>query len=484
MQLIIPKKNKTQGSSNLQILFFDKNKKILAFVPEKKWLEETLHYQVQEKTKKICLYSGGKKFLLVNLTKMESLQDFLHTGGEIGKEIFSENKQILEIVFFEYSKIKKNVNIDYAIESFIEGLLLGSYRYTNFQKQIKQHLPEKVYIFCEDKKIANIVEKSNIIAESCALAKDCANTPGNYFYPEMFVKEAQKITKGTKVKTSFLDEKKLKKEKLNCILGVSAGSNKEAYLIIMEYYAKKKTKETLLLVGKGLTFDCGGISIKPSANMDEMKFDMCGGAAVLGTMKAVSKLNPDINIIALIPTSENLINGSSLKPGDVLTAYNGKTIEVDNTDAEGRLILADALAYGVKKFNPSAVIDLATLTGACVIALGNHYSGLMSNNDSLAQMLEKAGIDSCDKVWRLPVSEEYQEQIKGKQTDLNNIGGRGGGTITAGMFLKNFVAKTPWAHLDIAGTAWSGKQAHHTKGATAVGVRLLTYLIEHWKPLA
>lgn len=482
MKLVTQKKNQ-KVNSPIQILFFDKNKKLLAEVVEKKWLTETFYYQAKEDTTYLCCYFEHKKFFLVNLAKMKSLKDFLHTGGKIGKKIFTQKKQTLDIIFFEISQLEKNINQNYALESFLEGVLLGSYRYNTFQKEIKQHPPEKIYIFSKYQEIENIVKKVNIMAEACTLAKDCANSPANYFYPEMFVKEAQKIAKGTKIKTNFLNEKKLSKEKLNCILGVSAGSDKEAYLVMMEYYAQKKTKETLLLVGKGLTFDCGGISIKPSASMDEMKFDMCGGSAVLGTMKAISKLNPTINVIGLIPTSENLVNGSALKPGDVLTAYNGKTIEVDNTDAEGRLILADALAYGIKKYKPSAVIDLATLTGACVVALGNHYSGLMSNNEQLASMLDKAGIASCDKVWRLPASEEYQKQIQGKQTDLNNIGGKGGGTITAGMFLKNFVANTPWAHLDIAGTAWEGKQPHHTKGATAVGVRLLTYLIAHWKPL-
>jgi leucyl aminopeptidase len=486
MKLVV-EKTTSKGKSPMQILFFDKNKKLLntkysaSDKEELKWLEATIQNQAKEKTDYLSLFSKEKKFFVVNLQKIKSFKDFLHTGGKIGKEIFSEKGHNLDILFFDKPAVKLELN--YAVESFLEGLMLGSYRYHKFQKNIKEKLPQQIHLFSDFEKIKIIATKAAAIAEACTLAKDCANSPANYFYPEMFVEEAKKIAKGSKIKTTFLDEKKLKKLKMNCILGVSAGSEKEAYLVVMEYYAPKKTKETLLLVGKGLTFDCGGISIKPSANMDEMKFDMCGGAAVLGTMKAVAKLQPDINIIALIPTSENLVNGSALKPGDVLTAYNGKTIEVDNTDAEGRLILADALAYGVKNFKPSAVIDLATLTGACVVALGHHYSGMMSNNDHLSSQLEKAGVASSDKVWRLPATEEYQRQIKGKQTDLNNIGGRGGGTITAGMFLKNFVADTPWAHLDIAGTAWTGKQAHHTKGATAVGVRLLCYLIEHWQKL-
>ena len=485
MKISIEKQSKNIESTFLQILFFTENSKILqSNIPEKEWLEKTLIYQITPKDKYFILHSGQKKFLLVNLKAMQSYKDLLHTGGKLGKHLLSNKEKDLGIFFFTKEDFSFKGDIDYAYESFLTGLLLTTYRYTKFKTDKNKFLPNKIFVLDVYKGISKAVQKAEVISNACFLAKNCANSPANYFYPKMFVEEAKKISKIGKVKTSFFDEKKLKKEKMNCILGVSQGSEKEAYLVMMEYYAAKKTSETLLLVGKGLTFDCGGISIKPSLNMDEMKFDMCGGAAVLGTMQAVAKLKPSINVIGIIPTSENLVNGKALKPGDVLTAYNGKTIEVDNTDAEGRLILADALAYGVKKFKPTAVIDLATLTGACVVALGNHYSGLMSNNDKLCAQVEKAGKNSCDKVWRLPVSEEYQEQIRGKQTDLNNIGGRGAGTITAGMFLQNFVGKTAWAHLDIAGTAWHGKQAHHTKGATAVGVRLLTYLVEHWKNIS
>ncbi len=484
MKIILEKQGSKSGASPLQILFFDKNNKLLGpGCLEKEWIEATLRQQTTKDTKQIILYSKDKKFLLINLALQKDFKDFLHAGGRVGKNIFDKNKQEADLTLFSSANLPKGITQSYALESFLEGILLASYRYVKFKSSLTQQLPSKIRLFSDCVDIAKIVKKAQIVADACALAKDCANSPANYFYPEMFVTEAKKIAKASSVKSSFLDEKKLKKEKMDCILGVSQGSDKDAYLVMMEYYSPQKTKDTLLLVGKGLTFDCGGISVKPSANMDEMKFDMCGGAAVLGAMRAISKLQPAINVIALIPTSENLISGSALKPGDVLRAYNGKTIEVDNTDAEGRLILADALAYGIAKFKPQAVIDLATLTGACVVALGSHYSGLMSNNDSLAQQLEKAGIATYDKVWRLPATEEYQKQIQGKQTDLSNIGSKGGGAITAGMFLKNFVGDTPWAHLDIAGTAWSGKQEHHTKGSTAVGVRLLIYLIENWKTL-
>ena len=247
--------------------------------------------------------------------------------------------------------------------------------------------------------------------------------------------------------------------------------------------ARKKNVQPVVLVGKGITFDSGGISIKPSDKMDEMKFDMMGGAGVLGAMLALAQLKPKINVIGLIPASENLPGPSANKPGDVLTACNGTTVEVINTDAEGRLILADALAYGIKTFQPDAVIDMATLTGACMVALGSYHSGLLTNDAALKAQVQAAAEASGDPVWELPSSDVYFKQIEGSITDLKNTGGKDAGTITAGLFLKHFVGKTPWVHLDIAGTAWNVERIEYypTKGATGTGVRLLTELAMNWK---
>ena len=278
--------------------------------------------------------------------------------------------------------------------------------------------------------------------------------------------------------------KKMKRLGMEMLLGVSRGSREPAKLILMEYF-HQKAKQTVALVGKGVTFDSGGISLKPGKNMDEMKFDMCGAAAVLGAMKIIGQLNPQINVIGVIAATENLPGGDAQRPGDIVTAYNGKRVEILNTDAEGRLILGDALSYVVKEFKPNAVIDLATLTGACITALGHYASGAITNNDALMEQVRKASNLSGDRVWQLPSFPEYGESIKGKYGDLQNIGVGDSGTIIGGMFLEHFVDKTPWVHLDIAGTAWNVKHIGYqpNSGATGVGVRLLADLIQNWEPI-
>jgi leucyl aminopeptidase len=267
---------------------------------------------------------------------------------------------------------------------------------------------------------------------------------------------------------------------MGALMGVAQGSHQPARLIVLEHKGGGAAKP-LVLVGKAITFDSGGISIKPAAGMDEMKTDMSGGAAVVGAMCAAAMLKLPINLVGIIPSTENLPGGGAYKPGDILKSMSGITIEVLNTDAEGRLILADGLAYAAR-YKPSAIIDLATLTGACVIALGSVNTGLMSNDDKLAAKLEAASAATSEKVWRLPLDDEYGDQIKSDIADIKNIGGRGAGTITAAKFLEKFVKDTPWAHLDIAGTAWGEKaKPYCPKGATGVGVRLLAQLAKDWK---
>ena len=263
------------------------------------------------------------------------------------------------------------------------------------------------------------------------------------------------------------------------VLGVSQGSTHPPRFLILEY--GPPAKRPIVLVGKGVTFDSGGISIKPSAGMAEMKMDMSGAAAVIGTFEAVAQLKLPVHIIGLIPAVENLPSGSSIRPGDVLRHYNGMTSEVDNTDAEGRLILADALAYA-DTFKPQAVIDLATLTGAVVVALGHHATGMMGNDRGLMKKLETAGAATYERVWELPLFDEYEKQIKSDIADVKNTGGRWAGAITGGLFLKKFIGKYPWVHLDIAGTAILEESGNYTsKGASGVGVRLLTELLRRWK---
>ena len=312
------------------------------------------------------------------------------------------------------------------------------------------------------------------ISEGMKLTRDLANRPSNICTPTYLANQALQLGKTHKsLKVSVLEEDDMAKLGMNTLLSVSRGSAEPAKLIIMEYRGAGKDTKPVVLVGKGVTFDTGGISIKPAPAMDEMKYDMCGAATVIGTLLSVSLMQLEINLIGVIPATENMPGSRATKPGDIVTSMSGKTVEILNTDAEGRLILCDALTYS-ERFNPELVIDIATLTGACIIALGNHASGLLSNHNPLARDLLNAGETSGDRAWQLPLWEDYNKQLSSPFADMANIGGREAGTITAACFLSRFTEKFHWAHLDIAGTAWlSGKN----KGATGRPVPLLTQFL-------
>ncbi|HYQ73399.1 MAG TPA: leucyl aminopeptidase [Gammaproteobacteria bacterium] len=314
------------------------------------------------------------------------------------------------------------------------------------------------------------------IAGGVALARRLGNLPGNICTPSYLADQARELAKSsTRLKVSVMDEARMKKLGMGALLSVSRGSHEPARLITLEYKGGKPGERPVALVGKGITFDSGGISIKPAAAMDEMKFDMCGAASVLGTIKTCIELQLPLNVVGIVPTSENLPGGNASKPGDIVTSMSGQTIEVLNTDAEGRLVLCDALTY-CGKFKPAAVVDIATLTGACVIALGSHAAGLLSNNDSLATALLAAGETAGDRAWRMPLWDDYQQQLDSNFADMANIGGREAGTITAACFLSRYTRDYAWAHLDIAGVAWKGGKE---KGATGRPVPLLTrYLLD------
>jgi leucyl aminopeptidase len=292
---------------------------------------------------------------------------------------------------------------------------------------------------------------------------------------------ARRIAKHRRMSLHVLNVAQMKKLGMHAFLGVAQGSDEPAKFIILEYRGAKRGESPIVLIGKGLTFDSGGISIKPSDNMGEMKSDMAGGAAVLGAIMAAAELELPLNVIGLVPATENLPGGCALKPGDILKSFSGQTIEVVNTDAEGRLILADALTYA-QRYKPVAVIDLATLTGACKIALGDHVIGMFGNDGSLKEKVRTAGEQTGERVWELPLWEDYHELIKSDVADFKNTGGRAGGAITAAAFLGKFVGDFPWVHLDIAGPAWLAKDKPYTpKGATGVGVRLLVQCLRDWK---
>ncbi len=328
----------------------------------------------------------------------------------------------------------------------------------------------------EEKACAPAIIQGQAIAHGVKLAKDLGNLPGNICTPTYLAKHARDLMKQSKkLRVEVLEEATMRRLGMGSLLSVSRGSRQPPKLIILKYSGGAPKDKPIVLVGKGLTFDAGGISLKPAAAMDEMKYDMCGAASVLGTIQAVMEMKLPINLIGVIPSSENLPDGNANKPGDIVTSMSGQTIEILNTDAEGRLILCDALTYS-ERFKPEVVIDIATLTGACVIALGSQASGLMANDQTLADQLLAAGKDSADRAWQLPLWEEYQDQLKSPFADIANIGGREAGTITGACFLARFTKKFTWAHLDIAGTAW---KSSNTKGATWRPVPLLTqYLIQ------
>ncbi len=334
----------------------------------------------------------------------------------------------------------------------------------------------KVTLVCgkaEAKDIQRGLVRGAAIAEGVTFAKSLANLPGNRCTPTYLGEQAKGLGKAHGLKVDVLDRKQIEKLGMGSFLAVAQGSAEPPRFIVARYDGAAKSQAPVVLVGKGITFDTGGISIKPAAEMDEMKYDMGGAASVLGTLRAIAELKPKVNLVVIVPTCENMPSSTAVKPGDVVTSMSGQTIEILNTDAEGRLILCDALTYA-ERLNPACVVDVATLTGACVIALGNHNSGLFSPDDALADQLLAASKNAIDPLWRLPLDEEYDEALKSNFADMANVGSRAGGAITAAKFLQRFTAKYRWAHLDIAGTAWKSGAA---KGATGRPVGLLTHFV-------
>jgi leucyl aminopeptidase len=326
------------------------------------------------------------------------------------------------------------------------------------------------------KAVTNGLKIGAAIGSGLALSRDLANLPPNVCTPTYIGQRAERLAKEwPRIRTKVLDESGIKALKMGAFLAVTQGSAQPPRLIICEYRGAKKESAPICLVGKGITFDSGGISLKEPPAMDEMKFDMSGAATVLGAVRAAAELALPINVIAIIASCENMPDGKAVKPSDIVTTMSGQTVEILNTDAEGRLVLCDAITYS-RRFKPAAVIDVATLTGACIVALGNHFSGLMSNNESLAGEVAAAGTRADDRVWRLPIGDEYVEQLKSNFADMANIGGREGGACTAASFLSKFAKDLAWAHLDVAGTAWLGGSQ---KGSTGRPVPLLVDFLVH-----
>jgi len=379
-----------------------------------------------------------------------------------------------------------NIELDRAAEAVVEGVLLGLYQYTPFKTIDRENLREISEFTLLDreegavKAIRSAAKTAEIIAGAVLFARDIVSTPANEMTPTDLANEARMSAKGKNIQCRVLGAEEIKELGMNALLGVASGSDEPPQFIVLEYRGGKKSSPFVALVGKGLTFDSGGISIKPSEKMDQMKSDMAGGAAVIAAVRAAAELGLPVNLVGLVPATENLPGGKAYKPGDILKSLSGKTIEIVTTDAEGRLILADALTYA-GRYKPAAIIDLATLTGACIIALGDHVIGMMGTDDELKKEIREAADVTGERVWELPLWEEYDELIKGDAADYKNSGGRAAGTITAGTFLSKFTGGYPWVHLDIAGPAWLTKDRPYIpKGASGVGVRLLVQFLRNW----
>jgi leucyl aminopeptidase len=373
-------------------------------------------------------------------------------------------------------------------QALVEGAWLGLYRYDKL-KQLPKHEQGKridamtlvVERAGDVTQAKHAVDKAQVIAEAVWLVRDLINGPANLVTPTYLANQARAIAKRLRLKCTVIPFAQLKRLGFGGIVGVAQGSAQPAQFIVLEYHPPR-AKATFALCGKGITFDSGGISIKPSAKMEQMKYDMSGGAAVLGTVQAATRLRLPHRVVGIVAASENLPSGTAQKPGDVLKTLSGKTVEVINTDAEGRLVLADCLHYA-KRYKPDCVVDLATLTSACVVALGAEAVGLMTKDERLAARLNQAGKATHERVWRLPLWDEYKEMLKSDVADLKNVTDTGqAGTVTAAKFLEEFAQGLPWAHLDIAGTAWADKDRPYVpKGAVGIGVRLLIRLMEQWR---
>ncbi|HET7322467.1 MAG TPA: leucyl aminopeptidase [Longimicrobiaceae bacterium] len=422
----------------------------------------------------------AERLLLVGLGSVESLdlERIRRAAGTAVRQATKLGVKSFASLLHHAELVEDRITPRAAGRAAGEGALLAAFTFQEMKTVEPEPAgtPERMVILEKKDAKAKEIEAGIRVATALAngenLARRLGNLPGNVATPTYLAETAREIGSEFGMKVTVLGRSEMEKEKMGALLGVASGSAQEPKLIVLEHRKGAKGDKPLVLLGKGLTFDAGGISIKPAGGMEDMKFDMCGGAAVLGALRGIGELDLPVNVVGVVPSSENLLGAAAMKPGDILKSHSGKTIEVVNTDAEGRLILADALSY-VRRFEPAAVVDAATLTGACVIALGHQASAVLGNDESLVDEIRAAGDRAGERVWPLPMYPEYREQLNSDYADIKNSGGRPAGTITAAWFLREFVGDFPWAHLDIAGTAWGdGKVSYLAKGATGVPTRL------------
>ncbi|WP_408007473.1 leucyl aminopeptidase [Pseudalkalibacillus sp. A8] len=428
---------------------------------------------------------GVKCIYFVGLGKKKGLTYRTVRGafGKAAKELKNSKQEEIAIALDSFSS---EIEITQTAHALAEAFILATYKFEDYKekKNDKRYELKSISVFSEEDEttVNNALKIGEAYAAGTNVARDLVNTPGNMLTPTDLAEQAVSIAKKYDFEYDVLEREDMKELGMGALLAVSQGSEQDPKMIVVKYKAKKDWNDVLTFVGKGLTFDAGGYSIKPALNMHEMKSDMGGSAAVLGAMEAVGRLKPDVNIMFVIPSSENLINGSAMKPGDVITSMSGKTIEVTNTDAEGRLILADALTYA-KELGASYLVDLATLTGGVVVALGDIASGVMTNDEDFFEKFERSAEEAGEYAWRLPMLDPYKKILKTSDVaDFVNSAGRLAHPIQGGVFLSEFVGETPWLHLDIAGTAYSNKTSDlGPKGATGVMTRSILKLIEKFE---
>jgi leucyl aminopeptidase len=439
------------------------------------------------------LYPWGglrfRKIILVGLGKKNemTIESIRRAYGFAGRRMGELKVESLSVLAFDSNL--HGIRLQESSQAMVEGLILSNYRLGRYktENEEKRSALKKLTFWKENRKgmgeVKRGIDNGEIFSWATNFTRDLSNQPGNYLTPTHLAGIAEKLARENKFKCTILSTPEIKKLKMNAFLAVASGSQQPPKLIVLEYLPPKGKPNTLALVGKGITFDAGGLSLKSTENMLEMKSDMTGGAVVISTIAAYARMGLPLHLIGIIPATENLPSGSALKVGDIITSRSGKTIEVLNTDAEGRLVLADGLSYALS-FKPDAVVDVATLTGTIKLALGNICAGLLGNHQGLKAQMLKAGEISGERVWELPLWKEYDEFLQSDLADIKNVGGRFGGSILAAAFLQNFVGGLPWVHLDIAGVDFRDKEdSYRSKGASGFGARLLLQFLSGWKKI-
>ncbi|MBR7888930.1 leucyl aminopeptidase [Marinomonas sp. A79] len=467
---------------------------LVAFVPSEgalsesaAWIDENTQGQISQLRETSVFKAGVGQTLLLPGVSQDFAQAVLLVG--IGKDAALSDMQARKVIAAVAAQIKglpfasvaiasgevelKGRSPSDALALVAQWVNEGFYNFLGFKKDDAEKATKVTTIQLQGTDEAALAI-GTATAKGSAFARQLGNLPGNVCTPSYLASKAQQLGEDYSIEVELLDETKMDELGMHCLLSVGRGSAQPSYLIVMHYRGGNEGEAPHVLLGKGITFDTGGISLKPGPKMDEMKYDMCGAASVFGTMKAICELKPNVNFTAVIAAAENMPSSRATKPGDIVKTMSGQTVEILNTDAEGRLVLCDALTY-IERFKPKSVVDIATLTGACVVALGSVNSGMYANNDDLAAELKTASQTSADKIWQMPLDEEYQQQLDSNFADIGNIGGPEAGSVTAACFLSRFTGSYSWAHLDIAGTAWTGGAA---KGASGRPVALLTrYLL-------